>query len=374
MKKSTIALSATLALVVAGYLGWLAWNAGQNLVTLDVRNADVLEVVHKLESQTRETILTDSNLNGKVTFKVKRAPLDTVLNIINDQVSSRWSAYYPLYTGSKSLDLFKQGLRGDVDPAVNGWTNLQSRSFSGGGFGGGRGGGGFGPPGGDGYREATQRVTLTIEGKDAQFAALALNRYAQARVIPEDGTTTLVMLKFDKLKVPDAVAKLAQQARRSWAKVYFIQGSPDFSRGRGEFSRRDRPPGDEGGRRGGPDWANMTDEEREQRRLERDAAEKELAQTLPSEQQTKIAEQQQQRDQMRQEFSSMTDDQRRARFEEMRASGGGPGGGRFGGGNRDQQRMERIKNTTPEQKVERYRTMIEQRARWEQRRQQGGGR
>lgn len=372
MKKNTIALSATLVLAAAGYLGWLAWNAGQNLVTLDVRDADVREVVEKIASQTHETILTDSNLMGKVTFKVKRAPLDTVLNIISDQISSRWSAYYPLYTGGKSLDLFKQGLRGEIDPAVNGWTNLQSRSFSGGGFGGGRGG--FGPPGGEGYLEATQRVTLTIEGKDAQFAALALNRYAQARVIPEDGTTTLVMLKFVKAKVPEAVAKLAQQAHRSWAKVYFIQGTPDFGRGRGDFSRRDRQPGDTGGGRGGADWFNMSDEEREQRRSERDAVEKELAQTLPADQQAKLTEQQQQRDQMRQEFSNMTEEQRRARFEEMRASGGGPGGGRFGGGNRDQQRMERIKNTTPEQKVERYRTMIEQRARWEQRRQQGGGR
>ena len=101
MKKNIIVLSVTLALVAAAYFGWLAWNAGRNLVTLDVRDVDVREVVQKIERQTRETILTDSNLNGKVTFKVKRASLETVLGIIGDQVSSRWSAYYPLYTGGK---------------------------------------------------------------------------------------------------------------------------------------------------------------------------------------------------------------------------------------------------------------------------------
>jgi hypothetical protein len=169
------------------------------------------------------------------------------------------------------------------------------------------------------------------------------------------------------------VAKLAKAAHRSWAKVYLIQGMPDFGRGRGDMTRRDRQPGDNGPGRSGPDWFNMTDEEREQRRLEREAVEKELVQTLPADQQAKLAEQQQQRDKAREEMANMTDEQRRARFEEMRANGGGPGG-RFGGGNREQQRLERIKNTTPEQKVERYRTMIEQRARWEQRRQQGGGR
>jgi hypothetical protein len=55
----------------------------------------------------------------------------------------------------------------------------------------------------------------------------------------------------------------------------------------------------------------------------------------------------------------------------MAQSGGGPGG-RFGG-NRDQRNLDRIKNTTPEQKVDRYRAMIERQKRWEARGQTGQG-
>lgn len=378
-KKDLITLGVTFALVVIGYAGWRAWNASRNLVTLNVQNADVREVVEKIGRQTRETILMDSNVQGKITLQAKRATLEKVLGIITDQISARWQAYYPIYSGGASLDRFKQGLRGDIDPATSGWTNLQSRGGMFGGRGGGPGGFGGGGPGfGERSLESTQRITLNIEGKDAQFAALAINRFAQTRIVPEDGANTLVMLKLDKAKVPDAVALLAKKAQRSWAKVYVLQGFPDFGRGGGEFTRRgdrgERPPGEEGGRRGGPDWFNMTDEEREKRRLEREAVEKELTQTLPPEAQAKAAEQQQQRDQFRQEMASManlSEDERRARFEQMRASGQFPGG-RGGGGNRDQARMERIKNTTPEQKAQRYQQMQEWRARREQ--QRGTGR
>lgn len=377
MKKKILRISLVLVVLAVAYGAWLAWCASRGLVTLNVRDADVREVVRKIERQTWETILMDSNVQGKVTFNVKRAPLEKVLTIIDDQVSARWSSLYPLYSNAKSFVAFKKSVRGELDPARNGWTNLQTRSFFGGGpggFGGRGGGGGFGGPGGGDARDPNQRVSLNIEGKDVQFATLALNRFAQARIVPEDGTTGLVLLKLDQVKVPVAVAKLAKQAHLSWARIYSLQGTPDLGRG-GDFARRDggrgdRPPED-GARRGPPDWANMTDEQREQRRQEREALEKELAQTLPATEQAKLAEEQQKRDQLRQEMANMTDEQRRERFQQMAQAGGGPGG--RGGGNRDQRMAERIKNTTPEQKVDRYRIFAERRARWEARGQSGQG-
>ena len=379
MKKKIIRLSLSLVVVAVAYGAWLLWCASQKLVTLDVRDMDVREVVKKIERQTWETILADSNVTGKVTIKVKRAHIETVLDIITDQISARWSSFYPLYSSGQSFGAFKKSVRGELDPAANGWTNLQARGSFGGGPGGfgGRGGGGGpgggGPGGGGGIlgdsKDPNLRISLNISGKDVQFATLALNRFAQARVVPEDGTTGLVSLPLDQVKVSDAVARLAKQVHRKWARIYSLQGFPDFGRG-GDLARGngrgDRTDDGGGGRRS--DWMNMTDEERDQRRQERENVEKELTQVLPAAEQAKIAEEKEKRDQARQEMANMTDEQRREHFQQLAASGQG---GRFGGGgNRDARMLDRIKNTTPEQKVDRYRTAIERRARWDSR---GGG-
>ena len=122
MKKKILRISIVLVVAAGAYVAWLAWCAHQNLVTLDVRNADVREVVRKIERQVWDTILMDSNVQGKVTVKVKRAQLETVLNIVTDQISARWSSLYPLYSSGQSFVSFKKAVRGEIDPAVNGWT------------------------------------------------------------------------------------------------------------------------------------------------------------------------------------------------------------------------------------------------------------
>ena len=135
--KTRIWTFAILAVVVALVWGiYVAVRAHGNLVTLDVRDLEVRAVVKKIEWQTWERIFVHQNVQGKITLNVRKMPLDEVLNIIDEQISSRWSKIYPLYSTSKSLVALKQSLRGEIDPAANGWTNLQSRSlFRGGGFG-----------------------------------------------------------------------------------------------------------------------------------------------------------------------------------------------------------------------------------------------
>jgi hypothetical protein len=336
---------------------------------------EVRQVVKKLERQTRTSIVVHSNVQGKVTFDVKRMPLEEVLEIIGDQTFSRWSSLYPLYSNGKSLSRLEMSLRGELDPAQNGWTNLFSRSFGRdgfrggpGGFGGGPGGpGGFGGgPFGDSARGSNQLVSLLIEGKDVQFASLALNRFAQARIVPEDAASGLVTLRLKQAKIPAAVSQLAKEARLSWTRLYTLTGFGGFDRGRPEFASRGPGRGERGpedGERRRSDWENMTSEERDERRKQREALEEELKQTLPPAEQAKLAEQQQQREQMRQEMSNLTPDQMRERFSQMR----GPNGN----GGRDQRMLNSIKNSTPEQRVDRYRRMEERRQRWQQ---QGGGR
>lgn len=363
-KKSILQLSAVILVVLAAWSGYLVWRTSRNLVTLNVRNADVREVVGKLERQTWETILMDENVQGKVTFNVRRVPLEVVLGILEEQISSRWSVIYPLYTTSTRLDSLKQALRGEADAATTGWTNLLGRGGFGG-FGGFGGRGGFGGPGGfgDPLQNQNQFVSLEIVNKDLPFATLAMNRYGQTRIIPEDGTEASINVKFNQTPVDSAVAKIAKQAKRSWTKLYSLRGERDRDRGGpGQLASREdrdrRRPED--GDRGRREWTDMTPEQREERRRQQETLEQELKQTLPPEERQKLDAAQQQREQMFQEMQNLTPEQRRERFSQM---GGGPGG-------RDQRSLSRIKNTTPEQRFDRYQRYEQRRQRWEQ---QGGG-
>ncbi len=366
MKKLLLRTSLAL-LVIGGACAAYAWWAHSDLVTLNVRNMEVRLVVKKIEHQTRASIMVHSNVQGKVTLNVRRMPLEDVLEIIGEQTFSRWSSLYPLYSNSKSLDRLEMSLRGEMDPAQNGWTNLFSRSFGRDAFRGGPGGpGGFGGgPFGDPARGSNQLVSLLIEGKDVQFASLALNRFAQAHIVPEDGASGVVTLRLKQAKIPAAVSQLAKKAHLSWTRLYALTGFGGSDRGRPEFASRGPGRGERGaedGERRRSDRDGMTSEERDERRKQRDALEEELKQTLPPEEQAKIAEQQQQREQMRQEMSNLTPEQRMERFSQMRGPNGSDG--------RDQRMNSFIKNSTPEQRVERYRRMEERRQRWQQ---QGGG-
>ena len=374
MKRFLLRTGLVLLLLGVVYTAYTAWRA-YNAVTLNVRNMDVREVVRRIERQTGQSITVHSNVQGKVTLNVRRMPLEDVLEIIGDQTSSRWSSLYPLYSNGKSFTRLEQSLRGEADPADNGWTNLVSRfgrggpggpgGFGGGPFGGGPFGGGPGPFG-DPLGGTNHLVSLIIEGKDVQFASLALNRFAQARVVPEDGASGVVTLRLDHVKIPQAVSQLAKKAHLSWRKLYTLTGF-GFDRGRAEFASRRQGRGDrvaDDGERRRVDGERMNSEERDDRRQQRQALEEELKQTLPPADQAKLEEQQQQREQLRQELSTMTPEQRSERFSQM-----------FGGGGsvpRDQRMLNRIVNTTPEQRVERYRRMEERRQQWQQ--QGGGGR
>jgi hypothetical protein len=360
MKKILLRLTLMLVLVTVAWFAYTAYRARGNLVTLNVRDMEVRRVVKKIEWQTWESIFVHKDVQGKVTLNVRKMPLEDVLNIIDEQVESRWAAIYPLYSSGKSLAALKQSLRGEIDPATHGWTNLQSRSsFRGGGPPGGRGPGGGGAFGGgpfdgggrgfgDVVRSQNQLVSLQIQDKDVHFATLALGRFVQARVVPEDGTSATVSLKFNQTSISDAVAQLARKARRSWAKFYTLRSERGRG-GPGQFAGRDSNA--EGGDRRRGDWANLTQEQREEMRKEREELAAELKETLPPEERERLEQMRQQFEQQRQEMQNMTPEQRRERFAQM------------GGANRDQRQLSRIKNTTPEQRVDRYRQMEQRRQR-----------
>jgi len=359
MKRPYLTVSLLIGALALAGISHRAWKAHLNLVTLDVRDMDVRKVVSKIEWQTWEMILVQKDLQGKITLKVNDMPLAEVLGIIADQTSSRWSAYYPLYSSSKSLKNFKKVLRGELDPAEGGWAALQPRGFRGGRGGGpgGFGGGGPGFGGGGGFfggaaRNDARLVTLQLANKDLEFTTLALARFAQAKVVPEDGTSGNLNVSLTRVPMPKAVAAVAKQVHRNWTEYYALQSWRGF-RPTNEWARTDDstngPPFGEdrpwGRRRDGTNdmRANM------ERQNEIDMA-------------TMTPEELKQAEERRKQFEEMRDlspEERRARFEQMRNSPGFQQG-------RDNRMNNSIKNLTPEQRNDRYKQIAERRLRGQQ--------
>ena len=342
-RKASIWLIAGLLLVSGGgYVTWAAIRAHRNLVTLNVRDMDVRKVIGKIEWQTRETIIADKNVKGKVTMDVHSVPLETVLQIISDQTESRHGTVYPLYSSSRSLATLQRVLRGEIEAEFAGWTNLQRRGFGGGGgpdFGGrggpgGRGGGGFF---GDLRTNRSSVISLDIRDKDVQFAATALSRFGGERVVPDDKLHKTISLKVDQVPVEKAISRLASVAGARWDRIYTLRG--------------DDGPRQFADRRGG--FRELTDAEREEMRKQRQQAEEELMATLSAEERAKLEEARKERERMFQEMQNLTPEQRRERFQQM------------GNTMRDQRTMDRIKNTTPQQRLDRYREMNERRKQWQ---------
>jgi hypothetical protein len=349
-----------ISLLVAILLGWggyRAYLAHRNLVTLNVHGADVRDVIRKCEWQTWETIVVHKDVKGKITLNVIKVPLEEVLGIIGEQTSARPMAVYPIYSKNNSIANLRKLARGDIYRDTAGWTNFTMIASGGGrgGRGGPGGGGGFGGPGGgfgDAPRPQHSPVSLTLSAKDLSFAALALARFSNAQVVPEDGANPLISVSLKQVPFAEAVAKVAKAAHRKWDVFYSLQAQPDF------FGRGDGPDRRDGERRGFRDrdeddtnrvarfeqWAAIRERETEAR----------LA-TMTPEEQAKAKEQQQQFEAMR----DMPPEQRQQAFEQMRNNP------------QNQQRFENrrvsyLNNSSPDQRAERTQRMMEMRARRQQ--------
>jgi hypothetical protein len=360
-RKQIILLAVLLAAGVAGYFGWAAWRADRNLVTLDVRNVDVHDVIAKLQRQTWENIYADKNVQGKVTLRVRGVPLDEVLRMIGDQTFSRPMVLFAVYSSGGSLSKLEQSVRGEADPEKNGWTNLASAV---------RGGpmGGPGPmmigagPGGNPFGamadNSDQPVSFEIRAKELSFATLAFQRFAQARVVVEDGANDLVTLILNKVPVGKAVTQLAGQVKRQSKKIFVLQGmrGPGGPGGPGDGPRMVRM---EGGNMiaqrgpGGDRPPEMSDAQRDEMRQKREALEQELKQALPAEERQKLDQQETERRKLMEEMANLPPEERRARMEQMMRANGGP--------NMSQMMKQRVLNTTPEQRAEMIRRQREMR-------------
>ena len=338
MNKALARCVVYVVLAALTWFGYLAWRASKNLVTLDVRDMPLRDVVRKIEWQTWELIITHKDVDGKVTMNVKNQPLEAVLGIVADQLGCRWSAEYPLYSKSASLERFKKSIRGELEPKDYGWTNLASRGF------------GFRGMFGENLRAENDVLTVNLQNKDLLIATMALARYAQARITPEDGTAGTVSVTVKEGTMDDAVKQLAQQTGRKWTHYYSLLGGFGSFRPRPEMTRADTnaPALDPTNAPPRP-FEEPSPEVAEARRKQFEAQ----LETMTPEERAKAVAERERMEKMRAEMANLTPEERRQRFEQMMNSPEGQERRSRMQTEMESRMVRGLKNTTPEQRVDR---------------------
>lgn len=223
-------LVAGLAVLATGWFARAAWRARADLVTLDVRDRPVAEVVRRMERQTWETIVLADGVQGTVTLRIKDAPLLTALNLLAQQVQARGQEIHVLsFKGDAARRLARHLALGTNAP-LNLWTNLAAGRGPGGpgGFGGGLPFGGRGGPGlddGESDTNAPARgagVTLELAKQPLPEAARRVARAARTQIVPEDGLAQPVTLSLAGAAPHAAVAQLAAASKTKPARLYAL--------------------------------------------------------------------------------------------------------------------------------------------------------
>jgi type II secretory pathway component GspD/PulD (secretin) len=330
--RKIIFCGAIFVFMVGSAWGSYTWyRAHNNLVTLNVRDADVRVVARSIEWQTWEKIIVHREVSGRVTLNVHDMPLERVLGIISEQLSARWQAIYPLYSSRKSRFALEKVVVGGAKPQESGWSAYETQPIRG------AGGGVFGAN----LRAENQLVNMKVAGKDIGVVALGLARYAQAQVVPEDGTKGSVHLTMSQGTMPQAVAKLAGQVDRRWTRLYTLQVGRRFDAAR-------REGGTQTNQVFGGDYGQGPPPEVIQRYQQQFEAQ---LQTMSPDEQKRAQEMRQRWEKMR----NLTPEERRQQFAQMMSDPQVQ--------QQMQQRMvQRIKDSTPQERAERYQRMAQRRA------------
>jgi len=122
--KHLLLVVGTLLAAGALWAGRTAWRVHRQLVTLNVRNAPLAEVLHKIEKQTWKKIRAEKALDARITLRVTNKPLSDVLNRVAEQAGAHWSTVYAVYSSSRTLRALDAALRSDGKLEPAGWTKI----------------------------------------------------------------------------------------------------------------------------------------------------------------------------------------------------------------------------------------------------------
>jgi hypothetical protein len=130
--KTIVVASAILAIAAIGtWAGRSVWARQHGLVTLNVRNAPLKEVIQKLEKQTGQKIALDRKLDGLVTLDMTRKPLASVLDRIAGQCSASWRTVHAVYESRSALPELESVLYGDRKLDEAGWKMIAPGALNG---------------------------------------------------------------------------------------------------------------------------------------------------------------------------------------------------------------------------------------------------
>ena len=125
MKTKMLVVGMTLVLALGGlWVGRAAWRANRDLVSLDVREMPLAQVLQKIERQTWEDVRAEGALDARITLRVENEPLSEVLDRVSRQAGARWSTIFAVYESEGGIRALESALRGDGHLAPAGWTRL----------------------------------------------------------------------------------------------------------------------------------------------------------------------------------------------------------------------------------------------------------
>lgn len=112
------------AVVGLAWAGRMAYRRYKNIVSIDVYNTPLSEVVRSLARQTGEMIIPPNGLDPKVTFTAKNLPLDTALDQMGRKNGFNWSRWHAVHGSGRALNQLETALRNRAKLDTAGWTNL----------------------------------------------------------------------------------------------------------------------------------------------------------------------------------------------------------------------------------------------------------
>jgi hypothetical protein len=130
MKTNKVLIIGALLAVLGTWVGRAAWRAHRQIVTIDVHNVPLAEVLQKIERQTWKKIYAEKALDGKITLQVTDKPLAYVLDRVCEQAGARWSTFYAVYRSPDALHKLKAALQYDGELKTAGWAQIAPKAPS----------------------------------------------------------------------------------------------------------------------------------------------------------------------------------------------------------------------------------------------------
>jgi hypothetical protein len=213
------------ALLAAGGLwaGRMAWRVHHQLVTLDVREVPLAEVLRLVERQTWTKLRAEGALDARITLHLKDKPLAYALKQIGDQAGARWSTLYAVYASTRALGALDAALRQDGKFETAGWKKMAPRprpmaapelEESGAGFQPNPNPGDPGPESGQGQIMRFKRTpngTVVIAGANSQTET-----WSAAILVFEASLSGQLIGGPDLAATPEAAADLARKVNGHW--------------------------------------------------------------------------------------------------------------------------------------------------------------